>query len=571
MRTLAFLLTFTSLVFAQEGRFVPTGKLTTPRESHAAILLKDGRVLITGGIQQDQLNKTTYLATAELYDPVTGTFRPTGSMLQPHYLHVSTLLADGRVLIAGGFAQGNAPPPAELYDPASGSFSPAGIPTAKESIAGVHAILLPTGKVLLTGLAGLYDPANQSFTSLGKIDSNSGAVLLPDGRLVATSYDSVSLYDLKSDSVTLLDKKPLGSSWLHRTTTLLSDGSVLIAGGDWDYGEQTTWEALVYNPRDRSTKTTGILLIARDSHRSILLPGGQVLVIDGYNSDGYSSGQCCIAEAELYDPVDGQFHAAALDIDTRQGHTATLLQDGRVLVTGGRGRQSASLYIPQLRATSAASPAPALAPGSLASLFGSQLASVAESANLAALPISLGGSGVKIRDGSGTEYWARLLFASPTQLNFEMPPAVQPGGLTITVSGSGGSLAATGGMLTPVAPALFTFDGRTPAAYALRYEPDGKTTVVSTSDPIALDSRPVYLTLYATGLRNRTSLATVQCEIGGVNVPIDYAGPEGSGIPGLDQVNLRLPASLRGCGIVDLTLTVDGFRSNVVTLEFANP
>ena len=98
-------------------------------------------------------------------------------------------------------------------------------------------------------------------------------------------------------------------------------------------------------------------------------------------------------------------------------------------------------------------------------------------------------------------------------------------------------------------------------------EPNGSTTVLLPHEAIVLDERPVYLVLYATGIRNRLSLANVQVAIGGISVPVEYAGPEGSGIPGLDQVNLRLPYALKGLGVANLVLTVDGISSNTVSVD----
>ena len=115
-----------------------------------------------------------------------------------------------------------------------------------------------------------------------------------------------------------------------------------------------------------------------------------------------------------------------------------------------------------------------------------------------------------------------------------------------------------------IAPALFTYEDNRALAYALRIEPDGQQTVLSVRNTIVLDDRPVYLVLYATGIRNRSSVANVQCTIGGMSVPVEYAGPNGSGIPGLDQVNVRLTSDLKGLGLANLVLTVDGIPSNTV-------
>src|SRR5215510_5436965 len=131
---LVLALSFCHVAVAQTtGTFTPTGSMTTRRYLHCAALLADGRVLIAGGemIVGTGVNiglglsfKT--LAGAELYDPSTGTFTPTGEMVTPRSRCTLTLLPDGKVLAAGGSDGQRALASAELYDPSTGTFTATG-------------------------------------------------------------------------------------------------------------------------------------------------------------------------------------------------------------------------------------------------------------------------------------------------------------------------------------------------------------------------------------------------------------------------------------------------------------
>jgi hypothetical protein len=118
------------------GTFTPTGDMLTARGGfHSATRLDDGLVLLVGGLVPDPDDPTlgaTATAAAEVYDPATGTFAAVGSMAQPRFLHAASILPDGRVLVAGGsdalHSTGEPSPiaTAELFDPSTGTFSPTG-------------------------------------------------------------------------------------------------------------------------------------------------------------------------------------------------------------------------------------------------------------------------------------------------------------------------------------------------------------------------------------------------------------------------------------------------------------
>jgi len=544
------------------GTFVPTGNMTFARGSHTATLLKDGRVLLTGGVNASY-GYAGSAGSAELYDPSTGTFIATGKMTTNRAGHTATLLQDGRVLVSGEYTGDGT---SELYDPATESFTQTG---GNTDIHGSQVSnLLSNGKVLISGPPSVevYDPASASDIRLGLMDHGTGAVVLKDDKLVIVGGADVSLYDVANDAFKLLASLPVPTIY-DQTATLLANGKVLISGGHSNgFGQATTDATALFDASGRTIDSSGRLLVSRTYHSATLLPGGRVLIYGGYHV-GSDAQEVRLAAAEEYDPDTGSFTDAGHGAGLRGAHTATLLHDGTVLVAGGAFDTSAELYIPPLRAASAASLTGPLAPESLASLFGSRLALTTESADPLSPPTTLGGIRLYVRDSIGDTWLAPLLYVSPSQINFEVPPGIALGNVKLEVVNAPVQASAVAAQVNNTAPGLFAFDDNTAAAYALRIEPNGKQTALSVRNTIVLDDRPMYLILYATGIRNRSSLANTRATIGGISVPVEYAGPEGSRIPGLDQVNVRHTPSLKGMGVANMVLSVDGVPSNTVSVD----
>ncbi len=331
-----------TVVIAAQG-FSTTGSMGSSRFFHSATLLKNGKVLVAGGNGGNN--------SAELFDPGTGTFAPTGHLVTPRdELHTATLLGNGKVLITGGQDNGQVTAAAELFDPATGSFSATGsMATARYAHT---ATMLNNGKVLVAGglttnnstdTAELYDPANGTFTSIGKmVDTrfyhtatllNNGKVLLTGGLADdAQSIGQVSaeLFDPATNSFMVVAN--MGTGRYFHTATLFQNGQVLVAGGETVVQSATRGlaSAELFDPSTNSFSPTGSMTAARFLHTAVLLGNGTVLVAGGQGAGLYA-----MDSAELFDPASGTFSITGSMTTARIYHVATLLANGKVLITGG--------------------------------------------------------------------------------------------------------------------------------------------------------------------------------------------------------------------------------------------
>lgn len=225
---------------------------------------------------------------------------------------------------------------------------------------------------------------------------------------------------------------------------------------------------------------------------------------------------------------------------------------------------------------------PVVAAGSIASVFGRDLAASTATAPPPDLAVSLAGVTARVADSSGTERIALLYFVSPQQINLLVPAQSSHGPAVVTVR-NGSQVAGTGAFeVSPVSPGLFSGNASgqgVAAAVAVKYG-SGRTEEVQAvlrcgsapgscvSMPLELgeEEERLYLLLFGTGIRGRSSLAGVEVRIGGVGAVVEYAGPQPT-YEGLDQVNVRVPRSLAGRGEVEIALTVDGIAANTVTVN----
>ncbi len=381
------------------GTFTPTGSMAVARDGHSATLLPDGRVLITGGmgtvgtLENGLDGGQTTPTIVETYDPATGLFERLASISGGRAATTATLLPDGRVLLAGGYAISGSTclmeSRIEILDPASGTSAVAGqlvTPRAQHT-----ATLLPDGRVLITGGIGgpaqseecpdvppflasaeVIDPSTGASTATGPLlteRAGHSATLLDDGRVFVAggsnqfgSPRSAELYDPATG--TFSATAPAGSEHLFGSAPKLADGRVFLAGAN-DGSE-------IYDPSRQAAATEGRpapqavgphravdMTDQRTGHVAIPLRDGRVLVAGG--AGGANNNR--LASAEVFSPTTSTFSPVGPMAGPRQGDATyvgfvgTLLPDGRALVVGGsNGEESAEIFDPS---TGLFGPAPA--------------------------------------------------------------------------------------------------------------------------------------------------------------------------------------------------------------------
>jgi hypothetical protein len=355
--------------------WVPTGSLHVPRWGYTATRLLDGSVLVAGGVNRNG----AVISGTELYDPATGTWRdaaPLGGIPAiPRAGHTATLLQSGKVLVVGGSGETDAEGPngtAEIYDPATGAWAPTGRAVAG---GGGAATLLRDGRVLVTGggSAELYDPATGTWAlAAAPIRARYGhtATLLRDGKVLVVgglvAPSGFCLWDceewhpndaehelLQASTAELYD--PGTGTWsavgepmvIHgHTATLLLDGQVLIAGGfsakaiiedlgaAFDRRTAARFEPATFAWRDVGPQNQSYA----DATASRLSDGKVLLIGATVAFDVYGNPTLGDSAAEIYDPAapagTNPWSTVAKPHTPRSGHTATLLADGNVLVVG---------------------------------------------------------------------------------------------------------------------------------------------------------------------------------------------------------------------------------------------
>lgn len=370
--------------------WTPAGNMSVPRTGHTATLLNNGKVLVTGG----DTAFITGTTSAQIYDPATNSWTSALTMGSERTTHTATLLNSGRVLIAGGRRHGSITTEylasSELYDPLSGKWAAAagmsigrawqglavlndgrvlaaGLDSATSSSAQIYnptlngwaaaptttsnhawstTTRLSNGKVLVVGTAAnavstsaeLYDPATNNWSPAGvasTVRNEHTATVLADGKvLIIGGRDTSSWLGAPLATVTLYDptnntwtpKKPMSVPRYRHTATRLGNGTVLVTGGLNNSGTQISSE--IYDPTNDTWTLKAPMNFPRAEHTATLLQNGNVLVVGGHDNGTY------VTVPQVYNPGSNTWNDTA-SISARAEHVAVLLNDSRVLIAGG--------------------------------------------------------------------------------------------------------------------------------------------------------------------------------------------------------------------------------------------
>ena len=313
-------------------------RMNHPRVEHTATLLPDGRVLVVGGNGDVEGGGGTWsLASAELYDPASGTWRVTAPLSVPRLGHSATLLADGRVLVVGGTLRSTG---GEIFDAARETWTRAG---GADAAFGHTATLLRDGRVLVLG--GIWGPGNFTYhpaTDTWSVAAtllvgrgNHTATRLEDGRVLVVGGFEEANFPTDNGPAHLVEVyDPATNEWsvaaqasevFGHTATLLPSGKVLIAGGNAG--------SRLFDPPTGAWESLGPYETTY-SPAAVRLPGGDVMIIGGqrmaYRWD------FPLGDAQRFNVGSARWSSADALQTARSQHTATRLRDGTVLVAGGR-------------------------------------------------------------------------------------------------------------------------------------------------------------------------------------------------------------------------------------------
>lgn len=382
-----------------------------------------------------------------------------------------------------------------------------------------------------------------------------------------------------------------GSGGFGPAVSIASTGR-LQAAATGDFNNDDNPDAAVSGIVEASSFRFGVLLIPGDGAGGFGQPivtesdfGPADLSAQDFNRDGYLDlfvAHCC-GETNLtflQGTGNGEFAATSLP----GGASPTSLaaadfdRDGDLdlaVAADGDGRTAGSVSIlannaPPVDHAPATGGLPGtLAPDSIVSAYGAGLAGRITAAESPDWPQTLGGVSLSVRDSQGAERPARIAFASPGQVNYHLPSGLAEGPATATVRTADGRTLSAPIFVRPLSPGLFVADAtRLAAAWVIRVKPDGEQILEPVVElapggalrgaaiDLSIEGDIVVLQLFGTGIRGAAP-GSVTATIDGVPATVLYSGPQNQ-FPGLDQVNIEIPRSLAGRGVVEVALTIEG-------------
>ena len=322
-----------------------TARHMTARYAFSSTLLPDGRVLVAGG----WYNSSDYSASAEIYDPVADQSSATGYLATGRENATGTLMPGGRVWILGGNGAFYGLASTEIFDPTTGLFQPG--PSLQAARTGHRVFPLSGGRLLVVGgftsqtsdsqlvtTAELYDPAAGAFVTLASHPAVAlgapASCVLADGRILFSKGTALEIFDPATVLFTTLPATLTQARYGHTSTTLPS-GKVLLAGGvDGTYFGQPVVKVELLDPSSWATVAAGAFSEPRSADTVTLLANGRVVFTGGSAKAGGSGGTSLV---EYFDPQAQAIQTLGYSYWQRSGASAFLLPDGRVVLMGGLG------------------------------------------------------------------------------------------------------------------------------------------------------------------------------------------------------------------------------------------
>lgn len=322
--------------------------------------------------------------------------------------------------------------------------------------------------------------------------------------------------------------------------------------------------------------------------RLLWLPGSPVSLVDHFELKRYTTviASSLPANSTGYSDLQGCDFASSYEI-------IQVMKDGTRCSTITRGNQPHSFPCDKCIATPTPTPTPTpgptptippatnarvinaasygatVAPGSIASIFGQNLTNITLTAFTRPLPADLGNTRVTVNGVA-----AKLLYVSPQQINLILPDNLPSGTAQLVITSSDGSSKSATATVQPAAPGIFTLQSSgsgVPAGLTtsdgIYYQPVGNPDGSARAISVGTLEHPMFLVLFVTGVRGRSSLQEVKVYLNGLGCTASYAGPQ-PGFDGLDQINIQLPQSLRNNGNVEVEVIVNRLAGNLTRLTF---